>query len=89
MRAAHNRLHVLFVVLLKISRLPTALDESVGELGPLTAPQHIDLRLIVVAVVRRGNPMLVLAALEGLNVSDSTLIAVMIREAISRAPMGE
>ena len=59
--------------------LTAALAECFGELGPMTVPEHVDLRLVVVAVVRRGGSVLVQAFFMGLDVGRSTPIRILVR----------
>ena len=59
--------------------LTATLTECFGELGPLTVPEHVDLRFVVVAVVRCGGSVLVQAFFMGLDVGRSTSIRILVR----------
>ena len=59
--------------------LTATLAECFGELRSLTVPEHVDLRFIVVAVVRRGGSVLVQAFFMGLYVGRSTPIRILVR----------
>ena len=69
-----DRIHVLLFLVLSSTH-----DECISHLmSYLTLFEHIDSRLIVVAVIRRGSSVLVLASFQSLNVSDATLITVIV-----------
>ena len=72
MPAAVNCLHILFLI------LSTAHDECFGKLRSMTLLQNIDMWFIVVAIVRRGGAVIVMALLLGLLMSETTLITVII-----------
>ena len=59
--------------------LTATLAECFSELRSLTVPEHVDLRLVVVAVVRRGGSVLVQAFFMGLDVGRTTPIRILVR----------